>query len=427
MSEKHFKSLKLIEPLLRALEEKGYSTPTPIQEQTIPPLLEGKDMMGIAQTGTGKTAAFLLPILQHLSKDDIRTPGRAPAVLILAPTRELAAQIGASCKVYGKFLNIEHTVIFGGVKQGSQVKALKSGIDILVATPGRLLDLIQQGYISLEYIEIFVLDEADRMLDMGFIHDVKKIMNLIPKNTQTLCFSATMSKEVETLTRGLLNDPVHVAVTPQATTVELIEQSVLFVDQVDKEEVLIDLLKQEHLKRVLIFIRTKSRANKLCKKLTLQGIKVDAIHGNKSQKQRTQALSNFKKGRSRVLVATDIAARGIDVEEISHVINFDLPNEPENYVHRIGRTARAGAKGRAYSFCAAEERGYLSDIEKLIKQNIEIIKHKKHSNKAQNSRGPFSRSAHKQRNRKGGFRTNRSRKSKGQGGFRNKISRPRRQ
>ncbi len=389
-----FSELKLNEKLLRALEQEKYVNPTPIQEQAISPLLEGRDLMGIAQTGTGKTAAFLLPMLHRMSEKKVDLVKKTPRALILAPTRELAAQIGASCNTYGKYLSLRHTVIFGGVSQNPQVKALYYLVDIVVATPGRLLDLMQQGHIHLGSIEIFVLDEADRMLDMGFINDVKKIVARIPKVRQTLCFSATMSKDVEQLANNLLNNPVSVKVAPQATTVEKVEQKVLFVDQDKKDTVMLNLLKKEHLEKVLIFTRTKHRANKVSKFLNSMKIVADSIHGNKSQNQRTLALANFQKGKIRVLVATDIAARGIDVEGISHVINYDLPNEAESYVHRIGRTARAGAEGIAYSFCAADERGYLADVEKLIKHKIEIINHPNHSKIAQESIGPHSRSAH---------------------------------
>ena len=394
-----FINLKLNERILRALKQEGYTNPTPIQEQAISELLKGRDLMGIAQTGTGKTAAFLLPILQRMSDKKVVLPKKTPRTLILAPTRELAAQIGASCQTYGKFLSLKHTVIYGGVSQNPQVKALYYGIDILIATPGRLLDLINQGHIKLNLIEYFILDEADRMLDMGFIHDVKKIIEKIPKQRQTLCFSATMSKKVEQLVNTLLKDPVQVKVTPQATTVEKIQQKVLFLDQEKKNDVMIRLLKEKHLEKILIFTRTKHRANKIEKILNYAGIKADAIHGNKSQNQRTRALTSFQKGDIRVLVATDIAARGIDVDKISHVINYDLPNEAKNYVHRIGRTARAGTEGIAYSFCAADERGYLADIEKLIRQKIEIVEHEFHSQKAQDSKGTRSRSAH---SKKGG-------------------------
>ncbi len=405
-----FKRLKLIQPLIDAVDKKGYAEPTPIQAAAIPALLEGRDIMGIAQTGTGKTAAFLLPILQHIKNKIVVPPRLAPRALILAPTRELAAQIDANCKEYSRYLKITHTVIFGGVSQKPQVRAIYRGVDILVATPGRLLDLVGQKRLRLDYIEIFVLDEADRMLDMGFIHDVKKIIKELPEKRQTMCFSATMSKDVEKLARTMLSDPVHVAVAPQATTVEQVDQCVLFVDSKDKDAVMIDLLKQEHLEKVLVFTRTKHRANKLAHKLSDQGISAGAIHGNKSQNQRTKALEGFREGRVRVLVATDIAARGIDVDSISHVINYDLPNQPESYVHRIGRTARAGAEGTAYSFCAADERGYLYDIEKAIKVKLKVIDHPRHSKAAQDSTGPESRSSH---NKKPRFR--RSKRPSGKG------------
>jgi len=396
-----FSELQLLEPLLRAVKGEGYTQPTPIQEQAIPPLLEGKDLMGIAQTGTGKTAAFLLPILQHIEQKKVFQPIMSPRALILAPTRELAAQIDDSCRSYGRFMHITHAVIFGGVGQGPQVSAIRRGVDVLTATPGRLLDLISQRHVKLDRVEIFVLDEADRMLDMGFIHDVKKIEALVPKKRQTLCFSATMSKEVEQLARSFLKSPVHVEVTPQATTVERIVQKVFFVDQDQKDVLLIDLLKGEGVERTLIFTRTKHRANKVTKKLTGAGIKAAAIHGNKSQNQRTQALQSFQSGRTKVLVATDIAARGIDVEGISHVINYDMPNEPEVYVHRIGRTARAGADGIAFSFCSADERGYLHDVERLTRQHIEVMDHSRHSEAAKNAAGAASRSAHTKRGRDG--------------------------
>ncbi|MFH1064612.1 MAG: DEAD/DEAH box helicase, partial [Candidatus Woesearchaeota archaeon] len=364
-----FKDLKLIPPLERAITKQNYTIPTPIQSKAIPGLLEGRDLIGIAQTGTGKTAAFALPILQRMTE---KYP-RSIRVLVLAPTRELAAQIGESFATYGEFLRFKHTVIFGGVGQGKQVQALSRGIDILVATPGRLLDLMNQGEISLKNIEFFVLDEADRMLDMGFIHDIKKIISRLPNKRQSLFFSATMSPEINTLAKALLTNPVHVAVAAQATTVELIKQYVFFVDTTAKERLLLELLKHEHLTSVLIFTRTKHKANKLSVFLNKNRVFSDAIHGNKSQNARTKAIKDFKSGQIKVLVATDIAARGIDIENISHVINFELPNEPESYVHRIGRTARAGADGTAFSFCAADERSYLNDIERLIRQKIEVM------------------------------------------------------
>jgi len=386
-----FKDLNLIEPLERAIAKQGYTEPTPIQEKSIPHLLEGKDLIGIAQTGTGKTAAFVLPILQ-------RMPEKYPRVLrtlVLAPTRELAAQIGESFAAYGAFLRFKHTVIFGGVGQGSQVQAISKGVDIVVATPGRLLDLMDQGFIRLKDIEFFVLDEADRMLDMGFIHDIKKIISRLPPKRQSLFFSATMSPQINDLARQLLRDPVHVAVAAQATTVDLVKQCVFFVDTPFKDRLLLDLLRQEHLTCVLVFTRTKHRANKLAAFLNHNDVRADAIHGNKSQTNRTKALLDFKTGHTKVLVATDIAARGIDIDNISHVINFELPNIPESYVHRIGRTARAGAEGTAYSFCAADERDFLRDIEKLIRQKIEVVEHKYHSEHAENAVGREARPAPK--------------------------------
>ncbi|MFC1740982.1 DEAD/DEAH box helicase [Nanoarchaeota archaeon] len=378
-----FKDLDLDPQLEKAVDRQGYTTPTPIQSKSIPSLLLGRDLIGIAQTGTGKTAAFVLPILHRMEE---QYP-RKIKTLVIAPTRELAAQIGESFTEYGAFLKFKHTVIFGGVGQGKQVQALKSGVDVLVATPGRLLDLMEQGYISLKHIEFFVLDEADRMLDMGFINDIKKIISKLPIKRQSLFFSATMSPQINELAKTLLKDPVHVAVAPQATTVEMIQQYLFFVDQKEKDKLLLELLDHENLTSVLIFTRTKHRANKVAVFLSKNNISADAIHGNKSQNARTKAIKDFKTGRTKVLVATDIAARGIDIENISHVINFELPNEPETYVHRIGRTARAGADGTAYSFCAAEERNYLRDIEKLIRQRIEVMDHDFHSETAKNAVG----------------------------------------
>ena len=378
-----FKNLNLIEPLAKAVAKQGYTTPTPIQLKAIPDLLNGRDLIGIAQTGTGKTAAFVLPILQRMTE---RYP-RTVRTLVLAPTRELAAQIGESFSAYGEFLKFKHTVIFGGVGQGPQVNALTKGVDIVVATPGRLLDLMNQGKISLKDIEFFVLDEADRMLDMGFINDIRKIISRLPQKRQSLFFSATMSGQINNLAGSLLRNPVHVEVAAQATTVERINQCVYFVDSAAKEKLLLELLKQAHLTRVLVFTRTKHRANSIALYLNSNHIRADAIHGNKSQNARTQAISDFKSGKIKVLVATDIAARGIDIDGISHVINFELPNEPESYVHRIGRTARAGADGTAYSFCAADERSFLNDIEKLIRRKIEVVQHAYHSERAKNATG----------------------------------------
>ncbi|MFH1126967.1 MAG: DEAD/DEAH box helicase [archaeon] len=388
-----FKHLNLIPALEKALTKQGYTVPTPIQSKSIPGLLQGRDLIGIAQTGTGKTAAFILPILQRMTE---KHP-REIITLVLAPTRELAAQIGESFSAYGEFLRFKHTVIFGGVSQGRQVQALSDGVDILVATPGRLLDLMNQRKLTLDKIEFFVLDEADRMLDMGFIHDITKIIRRLPHKRQSFFFSATMSPEINRLAKTLLNDPIHVEVTAQATTVERVRQCIYFVDQSSKEKLLLELLKQEHLTSVLVFTRTKHRANKVALFLRNKNISSDVIHGNKSQNARTKAIYDFRTGRTKVLVATDIAARGIDIDDISHVINFELPNEPESYVHRIGRTARAGADGTAFSFCSADERGYLKDIERLIRQKIEVIDHRFHSDVAQNATGVAAKCAAKKR------------------------------
>jgi ATP-dependent RNA helicase RhlE len=375
-----FEDLKLIDPLLRAVRAEGYTEPTPIQVQAIPHVVEGKDLLGCAQTGTGKTAAFALPIMQRLSAAPSQA-NRPIRVLVLAPTRELATQIGESFRTYGRNLPLKQVTIFGGVGQNPQVEALRRNPDILVATPGRLLDLMNQGYIRLDRMEILVLDEADRMLDMGFIHDVKRIIAALPKQRQTLLFSATMPQDIQDLANSILNNPVYVEVTPQATTVEKIQQSVFFVEKNDKRNLLVHLLGDKAVKRVLVFTRTKHRANQLVKHLSNASIHAEAIHGNKSQSARERALANFKSGATRVLVATDIAARGIDVEDITHVINFDLPNESESYVHRIGRTARAGASGIAFSFCEEEERPYLVDIERLIRMRVPVIENHPYASK----------------------------------------------
>ncbi len=388
-----FEDLNISEPLQRALIKEGYSTPTPIQAEAIPHLLKGEDLMGIAQTGTGKTAAFVLPVLQKMAElQKVAAPG-VPRALVLAPTRELAAQIDESFGTYGQFLRFSHAAVYGGVHQGPQVKALSRGVDALVATPGRLLDLTEQGHIDLKDVEFFVLDEADRMLDMGFAKDVRKIVSALPKRRHSLFFAATMSKEVGELAGRLLTDPVRIEVAPQATPVERIEQRIFFVDQKEKNPLLIGLLQQKFLKRVLVFTRTKRRADRVAKVLTKTGIRADAIHGDRTQNQRTSALGGFKAGRLQVLVATDIAARGIDVEDISHVINYDLPNEAESYVHRIGRTGRAGRAGTAYSFCSAEERSFLRDIERLTRTKIREVDHRYHSEEAKNASGAASEPA----------------------------------
>jgi ATP-dependent RNA helicase RhlE len=386
-----FENLNIIAPLSRALAKEGYTTPTPIQMQAIPHLLKGKDIIGIAQTGTGKTAAFVLPILQRMSEEDKASVPGTPRVLVLAPTRELAAQIDESFATYGQFLRFRHTAIFGGVKQGPQVRMLSRGVDILVATPGRLIDLMNQGYIKLKGVEFFVLDEIDRMLDMGFVKDMRKIVSALPQKRQSLFFSATMSPQTSEFAKRLLKDAVHVEAAPQASTVERTKQQVLFVDQDNKYSLLQELLKQQHLKRVLVFTRTKRRADKIALMLSKNRIEADSIHGNKSQMQRTRAMNDFKSGRLQALIATDIAARGIDIDDISHVINYDLPNEPESYVHRIGRTGRAGAEGTAYSFCAADERSFLRDIERLTRTRIEVMEHQYHSEQAKNAAGAAAR------------------------------------
>ncbi|MEO6313509.1 MAG: DEAD/DEAH box helicase [Chitinophagaceae bacterium] len=369
-----FNHLQLIEPVLQALIKEGYTNPTPIQEKSIPIILEKRDLLGCAQTGTGKTAAFTIPILQlmHLQQEASKQSYHKISALILTPTRELAIQIGESIQAYGHYLSLRHQVIFGGVSQHSQVQNIRRGVDILVATPGRLLDLMQQGHVSLRDIQFFILDEADRMLDMGFVHDVKRIIAKLPAKRQTLFFSATMPPEIQQLANVLLNNPAKVEVTPPASTVDLIEQALYFVDKQNKQSLLIHLLQDTAIETVLIFTQMKHAADKLARVLNNAGIKTEAIHGNKSQNARQAALANFKAKRTRVLVATDIAARGIDIDELAHVINYELPNVPETYVHRIGRTGRAGASGIAISFCDRSERIYLADIEKLIRKKIPV-------------------------------------------------------
>ncbi len=369
-----FADLGLIEPLLAAVRAEGYEEPTPIQAQAIPKVLAGHDLLGLAQTGTGKTAAFALPILQGLHQRGYRPHGERPLrVLVLTPTRELAAQIGDSFATYGKNLGYKHVVIFGGVGQQGQERALRAGIDILVATPGRLLDLASQRLVHFAHLDVFVLDEADRMLDMGFIHDVRRVITLLPPRRQTLFFSATMPPEAQRLADVLLKNPETVAVAPVSSTAERIEQSVYFVEKNDKRALLVEVLRDTQKKRVLVFTRTKHGANRVAEHLHKAGVRAEAIHGNKSQGARERALQNFKSGHSRVLVATDIAARGIDIDDITHVINFDLPEVPETYVHRIGRTARAGASGIALAFCDREERGLLSGIESLTRLPIPVV------------------------------------------------------
>ncbi|MBI5759825.1 MAG: DEAD/DEAH box helicase [Planctomycetales bacterium] len=369
-----FSELGLVEPIVRAVTAAGYSIPTPIQAQAIPVVIAGRDLLGVAQTGTGKTAAFSLPIIQRLVQNGnpAKGAGRKIRVLVLSPTRELAAQIGQSIATYSGHTALRHTVVFGGVSQFHQVQALKNGVDILVATPGRLMDLQAQGHINLSNLQILVLDEADRMLDMGFLPTVKKICAGLPRERQTLFFSATMPPEVRDLSRSILRDPVSVEIAPVAATAALIEQSVYLVEKQHKTSLLRHLLKQDGMARALVFTRTKHGADKLARLLHEPGFVAEAIHGNRSQSQRERALSNFKRGRTTVLVATDLAARGLDVDGITHVFNFDLPREPDNYVHRIGRTGRAGANGIAISFCARDERSQLRDIERLLRRSLQV-------------------------------------------------------
>ncbi len=369
-----FQSLGLIDPILQAIKDEGYTTPTPIQAQSIPIVLQGIDLLGCAQTGTGKTAAFSVPILQILSEEP-KQYGRKRKIrsLIVTPTRELAIQIGESIETYGKYTGLSSTVIFGGVNQNPQVNKLRNGVDILVATPGRLLDLMNQKHISLKDIEIFVLDEADRMLDMGFIHDIKKLLAALPQKKQSLFFSATMPPEIVKLSHRILHKPQKVEVAPVSSTADTIQQFVYFVDKGNKTALLIDVLKNKDIDSVLVFTRTKHGADKVVRVLNKHHIKAEAIHGNKTQNARQRALNNFKDKSTRVLVATDIAARGIDIDNLKYVINYELPNIPESYVHRIGRSGRAGADGIAYSFCDATEKPYLKDIEKLISKKIPVL------------------------------------------------------
>ena len=374
-----FFDLGLAEPITRALHEERYEQPTPIQAQTIPHVLAHRDVVGIAQTGTGKTAAFALPILNHLAGNRQRAIARTCRVLVLSPTRELSSQIVDSFQTYGRHLHVSVTLAIGGVPMGRQIRALSNGVDVLVATPGRLLDLMQNRALHLDRVEVFVLDEADRMLDMGFIHDIRKIIAKIPAKRQTLFFSATMPSEIEDLARVMLRNPARVAVTPVASTVEKVEQRVVHVDRADKPSLLAEILRSEPVDRALIFTRTKHGADKVVRNLHKAGLPAEAIHGNKSQNQRERVLAAFRAGTVGTLVATDIAARGIDVDGISHVFNYDLPNIPESYVHRIGRTARAGAGGIAISFCDAEERPFLRDIEKLIRMSISATDRRKHA------------------------------------------------
>ena len=364
-----FSSLGLAKPLLRALDACGYTTPTPVQARAIPPLLEGRDVLGCAQTGTGKTAAFSLPVLQHVNEG----PRGGIRALVLTPTRELAAQIGDSFHTYGKHLKLRHHVIFGGVNQKPQVRALRDGIDILVACPGRLLDLHGQGHVDLSNVDFFVLDEADRMLDMGFVHDVRRVLKLLPRQRQNLLFSATLPKSIVQLADSFLQEPVTIRVTPKQTTVRRIDQTLMFVTKPDKKRLLGRLLSNPEVTQAIVFTRTKHGANRLVRQLDKQGLEAMAIHGNKSQNARTKALNRFREGGLRILVATDVASRGIDIDGVSHVFNYDLPNVPESYVHRIGRTGRAGRDGRAIAFCDDSEHKCLRDIERLIGEPIPVV------------------------------------------------------
>jgi len=390
----------LIPKLQRAISDEGYSDPTKIQTECIPPILDGNDVIGSAQTGTGKTAAFALPLLQQLSFETRRPRDRTPRALILAPTRELAAQIGDSLASYGRFLHLTHTVIFGGVNQYRQVKAMHRGVDVLVATPGRLLDLINQGHIQLDHVEIFVLDEVDRMLDMGFIPDIERIRGLLPDERQTLFFSATMNAKMETLARSMVHNPVRIAIEPEAPAVERIEQAVLFVHQKQKDKLLLELLEATEGGKVILFTQMKHQANRVAERLDQAGIRSVAIHGNKSQAARTRALKGFKQNRFRVLVATDVAARGLDVDDITQVINYDLPVESETYIHRIGRTGRAGMDGQSWSFCTAEDRSLLHSIEKLLGRSVPVVlDHPYHSEEASRSKLPAPKNFGRQQNR----------------------------
>lgn len=370
-----FESLKLIEPILRAVSQEGYTTPTPIQQQAIPLVLQHRDLLGCAQTGTGKTAAFSMPLLQILTEHPLEPNGQKRTIkaLILTPTRELAIQINESLAAYGRYLPLKHTVIFGGVAEGPQITALRNGTDILVATPGRLLDLMNRRFVDLRNLKIFVLDEADRMLDMGFIHDVRRVITHLPQKRQSLFFSATMPPEIQKLADSILTNPAKVEVTPVSSTAEKVRQELYFVNKSNKPKLLKHLLGDVGITSALVFTRTKHGADRVARDLVKNGIGAEAIHGNKSQNARQRALSNFKTGETRVLVATDIAARGIDVEELSHVVNFELPNIPETYVHRIGRTGRAGNSGVALSFCEPEENEYLRDIQKLIGKTVPVV------------------------------------------------------
>ena len=407
-----FHDFRLNDAITRALIEEKYSTPTPIQAQTIPTVMAGRDVIGIAQTGTGKTAAFALPILHRLAGSPRALEHKTCRVLILSPTRELSGQILDSFRAYGRHLRFKSALVIGGVSMGAQVRSLLHGVDILVATPGRLLDLVQSNALRLGGVECFVLDEADRMLDMGFINDIRKIVTKLPANRQTLMFSATMPRAIAELAAHMLRDPVEVAVTPAASTVERVDQRIIRVDRAAKPAILVDVLRGEAVDRALVFTRTKHGADKVVRRLVQAGIAAEAIHGNKSQGQRERVLAAFRTGKVRTLVATDIAARGIDVDGISHVVNFDLPNVPETYVHRIGRTARAGAEGIAISLCDAEEMAFLRDIEKLIRMSLPISDRRAHPQRVE---APAVKSAAGRHDANGRRRQQRGRRGNGAG------------
>ena len=413
-----FEQLNLIPNILRSLKDENYTSPTDIQARAIPLILDGNDVLGSAQTGTGKTAAFAIPIIQHLEQDEERARGRRKILsLIVTPTRELAIQIGESFDTYGKYTNVKTTVVFGGVSQGSQTNALRAGVDVLVATPGRLLDLMDQGYISLNDVKYFVLDEADRMLDMGFIHDIKKLLRVLPRQRQSLFFSATMPKSILKLSQEILRDPKKVEVSPVSSTAETIQQKLYLTNKSNKKELLLHLLKDRDLDQVLLFSRTKHGADRIVKDLRRKNIESAAIHGDKSQGQRQRALSEFKDGKLRLLVATDIAARGIDIDKLRYVINYDIPNEPETYVHRIGRCGRAGEEGVSISICEPEENAFVRDIEKLTKQTIEVIKDNPfpQTDKPMNAQEKKEAEKEKQRRKQEFFANRNKNRSKGGG------------
>jgi ATP-dependent RNA helicase RhlE len=402
MQERTFESLGLIEPLLKGVTHERYEVPTQVQEEAIPVILKGRDLIACAQTGTGKTAAFAMPLMQLLAKDNKPLIPRKARVLILTPTRELAMQINDSFKTYGRYMHQHTAVVYGGVGQAPQVKAMQRGVHVLVATPGRLLDLMQQGHIRLDGVEYLVLDEADRMLDMGFKPDIDRILAKIPRKRQSLLFSATMPEKIVNYARTILSNPVRIAVSPESPTVELIDQQVMFVDKDNKISLLLHVINEKNIKRALVFTRTKHMANRVAQHLAKNKIPADAIHGNKSQSARTIALERFKTGRINILVATDVAARGIDIDDITHVINYEIPEEAESYIHRIGRTARAGQAGIAISFCEAQERSNLNDIQNLLKKEIPVVTgHSYHSEKAQYAKGEESRMPQRGRQNRG--------------------------